>query len=479
MSKIYKLFIDENIKTWKKFSTKLIIAIIVLALVGTLGLVKVMERISENAEVEYSTFNWEENMQNEMEEIKTSLANENLDEENQKMLQIQSEKYELAKKYNINPYSSYWKSSILEEITKLKESDDKETEIQKLEEMIKNDDFVGYIETQKEIEKTLLENKEITQQEYDDKILVLNLKSKFEIGKNEEKTNETWKSVLVNKIETMQRSLRTGIDYENRKVLTVEKKQQYEDTIKMNIYRLENNMPTMDYVEKEASYRMTFELLATNFVISVIAIFAIIIAGSAISSETSTGTIKFWALTPNKRWKILTSKILSLIFFVVIMTLIMSLLTIACGNIFFNAEGNEYLYVKDGQVEKIGNTLFIIEYYFAKIIPVIVFALFALMLSAITRNTSVALSLSVAIYMGNGIAMAIINSYIKKDWIKFIPFNNLNIVDKIFQNFENPMAMLQNFATSTSLGFSLGVLAVCVILMLVTTYDSFNHKDII
>ena len=34
-----------------------------------------------------------------------------------------------------------------------------------------------------------------------------------------------------------------------------------------------------------------------------IAIFAIIIAGGAISSEVSTGTIKFWALTPNKRWK--------------------------------------------------------------------------------------------------------------------------------------------------------------------------------
>ena len=36
------------------------------------------------------------------------------------------------------------------------------------------------------------------------------------------------------------------------------------------------------------------------------------------------------------------------------------------------------VYVKDGKVENLGNILFIIGYYFAQIIPVIVFALFAI-----------------------------------------------------------------------------------------------------
>ena len=80
-----------------------------------------------------------------------------------------------------------------------------------------------------------------------------------------------------------------------------------------------------------------------------------------------------------------------------------------CGKIFFTTEGNTYLFVKDGVVQKIGNTAFIIEYYFAKIIPIIIFALFALMLSVVTRNTSVAIALSIATYMGNGIMMLIIN----------------------------------------------------------------------
>lgn len=476
MRKIFKLFIDENIKTWKKFSTKLGIILVIIALIGVLGLVKIMKKINENEQVLYNTIDWRTENKYELENIKKVLAQENLDEVTKRDIQLQVEKCELAIQYDINQYNDYWKSDILNQVVGLKQEQGKENEVSKLIELLKKDDFSGYIEIQKEATKKSLENKEISKQEYDDNIAIFDLQVKYEIGKNTE--DQYWKRILLNEIKSSKSSLRTGIDYKTNKVLTVEQKQEHEDNIKLNIYRLENNMPPIEYAD--GNYRMIFDTMATMFVTSVIAIFAMIIAGGAISSEVSTGTIKFWALTPNKRWKILTAKILSLLFYIVTITLVMSLLTIACSNIFFDTNGNEYLYVKDGNVEKIENILFTIEYYFAKIIPIIIFALFALMLSAVTRNTSVAVSLSVATYMGNGIAMAIINSFIKKDWIKFVPFNNLNIANKIFPNFENPMAMLgKSFATSTSLQFSLGVLAVCAILMLITAYDSFNNRDII
>ena len=101
------------------------------------------------------------------------------------------------------------------------------------------------------------------------------------------------------------------------------------------------------------------------------------------------------------------------------------------------------------------------------------------MLSVITRNTSVSLGLSIATYMGNSVAMLIVNAYIKKDWVKLIPFNNLNIVDKIFPNFQSVMSTGLENTTTMSLGFSLSVLGVCAILMFVTMYDSFNKRDII
>ena len=67
MNKIFKLFINENIKTWKKFSTKLAIILIILSLVGVLGLVKVLQSISENTEVAYDTFDWRAEIKYEME----------------------------------------------------------------------------------------------------------------------------------------------------------------------------------------------------------------------------------------------------------------------------------------------------------------------------------------------------------------------------------------------------------------------------
>ena len=161
----------------------------------------------------------------------------------------------------------------------------------------------------------------------------------------------------------------------------------------------------------------------------------------------------------------------------------MSLLSVAFANIFFEEDGETYLYVKNGEVKEIGNTLYTVELYLAKAIPVVMFALFAVMLSTITRNTAASVSFSMALYMGNGIIMTIINSFIKKDWIRFVPFNNLNIADKIFSNSTNLMQMSTggtgSFATSTSLGLSFGVLGICAILMIVTMYDSFNKRDII
>ena len=470
--KILKLFIDENIKTWKKFSTKLAIILILLALVAALGLSKMLQYIDEKNDivVQYSS-TWKEDLEEDINSYKEQLKNEHLLQSDKEYIQNKIKIAEARLQNDISLYSVNWKNTALNNL----ENDMDE----KLLEIVINNDFEGYINYEKEIEKQKLNQKEITQQEYDDNIQLLDLRSKYQIGNvgNEETIRDS-KEGYLDKIKNEQKSIRTGIDYSSNKVLTAEQKKKYEDDIKINIYKIENNVVNQDY-SATTNYRMMFESLAPSFVITLVAIFAMIVAGGAISSEVSTGTIKFWALTPNKRWKILTAKILSIVFYLVVITLIMSILSIVCANVFFDTEGYEYIFVKNGNVEKIGNTLFTIGYYFAKLVPVIIFAIFALMLSVITRNTSVSLGLSIATYMGNSVAMLIINAYIKKDWVKLIPFNNLNIVDKIFPDFQSMMSTGLENTTTTSLGFSLAVLSVCAILMFVTMYDSFNKRDII
>mgnify|MGYP004505517049 FL=1 len=470
--KIFKLFIDENIKTWKKFSTKLAIILIILALVAGLGLTKVLQHMDENSDsvIQYAS-TWKEGVEEDINSYKEQLKEPDLLQSEKNDIQNKIKIAEVRLQNNISVYSVNWKNTVLNSLEENME--------EKLLNIVLDNNFEGYINYEKESEKQKLNQKEITQQEYDDNIQILDLRYKYQIGNvgNEEVIRDSKEGYLY-KIKNEQKSIRTGIDYQSNRVLTAEQRKEYEDDIKINIYKIENNIVNEDY-STTTNYRMMFESLASSFVITLIAIFAMIVAGGAISSEVSTGTIKFWALTPNKRWKILTAKILSIIFYLVVITLIMSILSIICANIFFVTEGYEYIFVKNGNVEKIGNILFTIEYYFAKLIPVIIFAIFALMLSVITRNTSLSLGLSIATYMGNSIAMIIINSYIKKDWIKIIPFNNLNIADKIFPNFKSMLSTGLENTTTTSVGFSIAVLGVCVILMFVTMYDSFNKRDII
>ncbi len=475
--KIFKLFIDENIKTWKKFSTKLLIIAVLLSLVGVLGLTKLMKYMDEKSRITGTVIDTsDEYLKSEIEYFKEQLKDESLDEESKKSIQTQMEQYEMYLEYDIELYGDTWKNNIVKNIVNFKQ-DGKIDEAEKLVQILKNNDYSGYIANEKKILKDKLDNKEIEQQEYNDEISVLELKEKY-LNVDE----ENWKKSTIKEIQRSQKGIREGINLNSGKLLKAEDKQKLEDLIAIDKYRLEKNIEPSEESSEE-NFRLRFEMLSPMFVIAVISIVTVIIAGGTISTEVSSGTIKFWALTPNKRWKILTAKLLSILFYIIILTLIMSLLSVAFANMFFKEDGETYLYVKNGDVQEIGNTLYTVELYFAKTIPVIIFALFAVMLSTVTRNTAASVSFSMALYMGNGIVMMILNQFIKKDWIRFVPFNNLNIAEKIFSNSTNLSQMLldgtDTFAKSTSLGFSLGVLVVCAILMLVTMYDSFNKRDII
>ena len=102
------------------------------------------------------------------------------------------------------------------------------------------------------------------------------------------------------------------------------------------------------------------------------------------------------------------------------------------------------------------------------------------MLSVLSRNSALSVGVSIALNVGSSTIMTLINYLVKSDWIKFIPFNNMNLTGKIFTNL-NSYADIQAqsvYLNNVSIKFSLCVLAICSILMLITMFDSFNKRDI-
>lgn len=496
MSKILKLFINENIKIIKKKSTVIMLILSILVLIGAVGLAYLMKYTNQMDQDFYASMGdykevIKQEIANTKQEMKIKENNNNSFEYDE--LKAKLEKYELALENDIdiiNYSTNSWKDELLSKIDSLnydinsskyllseEEIKEKENEKQKLINILKTGNFKQYIEAQIKDLKEEYNNKKIEKDEYEFSLYILQLTEKYEIGKTGEKEEE-WKQNILNEITELKEGLRTNINTITNKILTPKEIKKYEDALKIDEYRLENNMPT---IETYSDYRNIYDYIAPRFSMAIVAIMVIIIAGGTISTEISKGTIKFLTFTPNKRWKILFSKILSTTIILILVTIMLAILSNIIGNIAFpNNKPQDYLYVENEEVRTISHGLYMLLYYLATSIDIFVFIIFAIMLSVITRNTAVSVSISIGTYVGSGMIMTMINTFIKKDWVKFIPFNNLSIVDKIFPN-QTSYIMQQTTAqymNNVSLQFSLAVLAVCVFLMLVTMFDSFNNKDI-
>ena len=496
MSKILKLFINENIKIIKKKSTVIMLMLSIVALIGAVGLAYLMKYTNQMDQDFYASMGdykevIKQEIANTKQEMKIKENNNNSFEFDE--LKAKLEKYELALENDIdiiNYSTNSWKDELLSKIDSLnydinsskyllsdEEIKEKENQKQKLINMLKSQDFEQYIETQIKDLKEDYTNKKIEKDEYDFSLYILELKEKYEIGKTGKKEEE-WKQNILNEITDLKEGLRTNINTITNKILTPKEIKEYEDALKIDEYRLENNMPT---VESYSDYRNIYDYISSSFSMAIVAIMVIIIAGGTISTEISKGTIKFLTFTPNKRWKILFAKILSTTVILILVTIMLAILSNIIGNTAFpNNKPQDYLYVENEEVRTISHGLYMLLYYLATSIDIFVFIIFAIMLSVITRNTAVSVSISIGTYVGSGMIMTMINTFIKKDWVKFIPFNNLSIVDKIFPN-QTSYIMQQTTAqymNNVSLQFSLAVLAVCVLLMIVTMFDSFNNKDI-
>jgi len=492
MRKFGNLWICEWIKTIKKKSTIVLIILAIASLLLVVGMTKLVAFSMGMVEEIANNEQWKEEINTQIEEQKRQLQDHTYDAVSYANIKAQMETNELALRYNINNYSNMyanWKNTLLEDILQAKASlytldetqtqviKEKEQTIQNMITLLEKDDYNAYMDTAIEEIKKQYENKEMTKEEYEIALEMKELEKQYEIGK--EGNNSTqWKREVVNEIQTLKESIRTGIDQNTMKVLSTEKVDEMKETILMDTYRLEHNLAPTENME---NYKTFYHYMAPSMAMLMVAILAIILAGSSISSEISKGTIKFWLMLPAKRWKILLAKLCNIITFVVLFTIVLSFISYGVGNLFFEGENEPYLYVQDGQVKSIDaityNTLRFLSYD----IDIFIYTLLAMLLSVMARNTALAVGLTTSCYAGAGLVMQILNSLITSDWIKYIPFNNMSLTDKLFANAVsyNTMQTATTAMNNVPITFSLGVLGICALLMLLTMFDSFNKRDVV
>lgn len=339
-------------------------------------------------------------------------------------------------------------------------------------EVIENKDYSLYIDLQKDAiaqDTTLSEkDKEIYNNAFE---LLLEANPDGQAATNLE--------TQIQSLITAQQSYESGTSSTGA-VLSNDEKEELEDNIKIMEYEIENQIGTGEDSLIAGSAIMS--MISTG--VSIITILVIILAGGAISSELSSGTIKSLIISPTKRWKIFTAKFLSITTVGIFASLVSLIVALISFLIFFGTgDMDPYVFAVGGKVHSIPFLIYMLIYTLLCFIDVFVFMSFAFMLSIITKNTAASVGVALGTYFAGGFTFGIISSLFYSKWMNFVPFTNMGIADRIFTNssvmeYANQAGAGSVLSNTPSVLFSSIYFVVLVVCMLWIGFDSFTRKDI-
>jgi ABC-2 type transport system permease protein len=280
---------------------------------------------------------------------------------------------------------------------------------------------------------------------------------KYQEGKEAATDKPEWKQMLQKEIKESKNDLKQ-MDHAPKNQVNFVKRE-----IAIKEYRIKNDInPNEDYsvwgFVDDASNMITFAGL-----------FTIIIAAGIVASEFNWGTIKLLLIRPLARGKILVAKYTAVILFALMMLTTLFVISALVGVVLFGTPETAvpYLNYFDGKVTEQSMAFHLILFYGLKSITMIMLATMAFMISAVFRNSSLAIGLSIFLMFTGGQLTGLLA--MKFDWAKYILFANTDLV----QYFEGvPMV---NGMTIT---FSVIMLVVYFVLFQVLALYVFKKRDV-
>ena len=199
--------------------------------------------------------------------------------------------------------------------------------------------------------------------------------------------------------------------------------------------------------------------------ISLVTLFTIIASAGIVASEFSQGTIKMLLSRPVKRWKILTSKYLTILLFGLVLTVLVYLFTIISAFIFFpSAEGNSIIWSgADLELSAIwGKSLYMM---FLSLMNVFMISTFAFMVGSVFRSTSLAVGLSIFLFFTGTMIVVFLEKF---EIAKYIFFAH------DLTQYEIGYKLID----SNTMPFSVVIVSIYVILFLTISYFTFSKRDV-
>lgn len=187
---------------------------------------------------------------------------------------------------------------------------------------------------------------------------------------------------------------------------------------------------------------------------SVFVFLCMIYAASIVSGEHQLGTIKLLLIRAHSRSKILASKFVALLLFMLVLLLYSLLVGLLVYFIFFgfgNMEGSWFEVVKASAYT---------------LVYTIVYLSIIFMLSILTKSTGATIGITFCIIFLEGVMTMLLSRY---DFAKYVLFFNTNL--QVYENGTPPMEGM-------SLGFSVAVIAIHLIAIVGIAFYVFKKRDV-
>ena len=197
-----------------------------------------------------------------------------------------------------------------------------------------------------------------------------------------------------------------------------------ESDLKLDWYSLENNIPQVQYSNDARKSLQSTYIIYVNIAI----ILCIIIGGGIVSSEYSTGTVRLLMIRPVSRWKILLSKLVSVLMVGYGAMFVALLINIVSSGIAFSFKDLSIpiIALKEGVIVHQNFILSLMPNFLFVSISLIFIIAVVFTLSTVIKNTALAVGLTMVGFLGS-MPATIVGGQLGMLWLDktFIPYVNL------------------------------------------------------
>ncbi|MBK3496631.1 ABC transporter permease [Viridibacillus sp. YIM B01967] len=225
-------------------------------------------------------------------------------------------------------------------------------------------------------------------------------------------------------------------------------------------YRLKKDLPPDSEMTSESF------MLSSISTLAIATMLTIVIAAGIVASEFSEGTIKMLLTRPVKRWKILTSKLLTVLLYGVAMAVVTWITSSIVGFILFDSSGVNYLKWNGDEVVEQSIWIRSLYLYLLSSINIFVTAIFAFMIGSVFRSNALAIGISMLIWFMGGTIVFFLKNY---EIVKYLFFTYTDLTQFATGNV---------LVEGTTMPLAFAVLSVYMVIFMAISYIVFTKRDI-